>query len=272
MVLLTGCAKLLGLDETQFVPDDALPAACVGPMPTCAATTGRSVCGQLFTVGATAGMPLRANAPTGLACAVGGTGPCALAVAAQTTADLFSGATTSMPGTIDDCGRYAINDTDATAADIAVVVSGSNAVTTPELLLARPTTAGQIDTFDLVTVATADQATWTTQITGILTDGYLVLYEASNLPRVGEQVAINGDNPVGTSPSMTDAWAGYFGDVGFGMLMPAETETATGGTAIFVPNQSGAFDLQGFRAGHRCTVSGVQTVGSALVVVTIPDC
>ena len=61
-----GCASLLGLESTSFdqmdAPGDA-PSVCDGA-PLCTVTTGRSVCGQLFGTGDTAGMPFRTATPT----------------------------------------------------------------------------------------------------------------------------------------------------------------------------------------------------------------
>jgi hypothetical protein len=277
VLALGGCAKILGLDDTHFDQKDAgidAPGVCDGLALACTVTTGRSVCGQLFGTGDTAGMPLRVAAPTGAACAIGDTeGPCALAIGEQKLADFFAGASGRLAGSIDDCGRYAVVDTNAGDADIAVVMTGTGFTEGATVEVARSTVGGQIDKLDMLAISDATLAAWQAQIPGSdLSSGYLVRYETAGVPRVGEEAALSGGNPLSTTTSTTVSWAAYFGDLGFGALSPALTSTQLGGTAVVVPHVSGAFDLQGFRSGHRCTVPGLQSVGNALIFVVETDC
>ncbi len=57
--LLASCTQILGLDNTVLdaQPIDA-PSVCDGA-PACTSVNGRSVCGQLFATGTSAGLPLR---------------------------------------------------------------------------------------------------------------------------------------------------------------------------------------------------------------------
>lgn len=270
LVACTGCAQLLGLDNTKFDYKDAhvdAPSVCDGA-PACTSTTGRSVCGQLIDTGANAGVALRVASPTGAAC-TGTEGPCALAVYGQIASDFYAGSSTQVAGTIDDCGRFVVPDLDATAANVAVVVTGAANATSAALVLARPTSPGT-DTGVLVyAVTTATQTAWATELSSgsppDLSSGYLVTQSDTSGALAGEQVWVNG-GPVGGPPSQP--WSAYFVDKPFGMLDATQQMTGTGGSSLVVP-QTGSFMLGGARTGKTCKQITVQPVANVLIHVDL---
>jgi hypothetical protein len=267
LVLCAGCSQLLGLSNTKFDFKDAMtdaPSVCDGA-PACSSMTGRSACGYLVDTGANAGTALRVASPTGGACSGSSEGPCALSVYGQSEADFFTGAATHVQGSIDDCGRFVVPDLPATAANVAIVFSGADHVTTALLVLGRPTTPGTDTGLVAYPVSTATEAAWGTQLSTTVGGGYLVLLARGQLPQATE-VAWVGGGPVPGPPKAP--WAAYFGDVPFGMLDPSATQTGSSGTALVVP-QAGTFMLGGAKFGATCKQIAVQTVGAALIQVTL---
>jgi len=274
-----GCAQLLGLDNTQFHAMDApidAPSLCDPTPPTCVATTGRSVCGQIKDTGAGAGASLRAPDPTGEVCAAPtADGPCALTVAALPLADYFAGTTASrVNGTVDNCGRFVVLDLPPAAADIAIVIEGTGYRRTAALLLKRPTGVGIDEQIQTVAVTVATLNAWAEQLGGSpdLSSGYLIRYRSvTDEPRVGELVAMDGLSPsmnkIGTVP-----WAAYFaGNAPFASLDPMATDTQQSGTALAVFG-AGTFSVDGYRTGKRCRVLGLQQVANTLIDVIVPGC
>ena len=119
-----GCAQLLGLDKTKPPFDASIDAASVcDGMPLCTGS-GRQLCGQLVATGSDAGAPVRALVPTGAACSgAAASGPCVLAVTGGSIDQLAPGSDL-VAGTIDDCGRFAV-DLDPALADVGVVFEGT---------------------------------------------------------------------------------------------------------------------------------------------------
>jgi hypothetical protein len=270
-VSASGCAQLLGLDDTKFLYKDAsvdAPNACDGA-PACVSMTGRSVCGQLFGTGAQAGELLRVAAPTGTACAAGSTdGPCALSVYGQSEASFFAGTSTDrIAGTIDDCGRFVVPDLDPTAPDVAVVFNGPNFVTTASLVLGRMTTQGvdkDVPAFAAVTTTLTD---WGTQLSTTVSDGYLVTEADTSGPLATEEVWVGG-GPVSGPPN--PPWSAYFtGGKAFGTLDPNVKMTDASGSSLVVPAASGSFMLGGKRMGHTCMQVSVEPVAGALIHITL---
>lgn len=279
---LAGCAQLLGLDNTKLetpdVPDDAQGVCDVDP-PTCVASTGRSVCGQLVLAGTDAG-PLRVATPTGAVCDAANTeGPCALAVTAVPTQSLFDGNSTGeVIGQIDDCGRFVVVDFDATVVDVAIKLADAGALYQPSarLLINRSTAVGEADRgIEAVVVLKTTTMEWATQLSIAPEDtstGYLVRYTSSTgTPLLNEAVAVDAGSPLTSLPPAIP-WAGYFGGTAaFGALTPGAMATAESGTA-FAGMPAGPFSLEGFRQGRRCVRPGLKTVGNVLIHVVEDDC
>jgi hypothetical protein len=269
----SGCAQILGLDNTRFDQKDApgdSPNVCDGA-PACTSGPGRSVCGQLVDTGAAAGQALRAATPTGASCTtVTSDGPCALTVYGQPMASYFAGTTTDrVAGTIDDCGRYVVRDLNASAADVAVVFTGATIDESASVLRGRPTMAGT-DTLLAPIVRTGTVTRWAMQLSGTsppnVTGSYLVSYVSASTPIANEELRIGGAS-VGNQPTIP--WGAYFtGALPYGDLDPAATKTTATGTAIVVP-PNGSFMLGGFRTGANCPAVPLQAVTGALIHVTL---
>lgn len=271
LVASTGCAQLLGLDDTKFLYKDGAvdaPSVCDGA-PACVSTTGRSVCGQLFGTGAQAGELLRAATPTGTACMPGSTdGPCALSVYGQSEASFFAGTSTDrVAGTVDDCGRFVVPDLDVTAADVAVVFNGPNFVTNASLVLGRMTVAGEDKNVPAFAAVTTTLTDWGTQLSTTVSDGYLVTEADASGPLATEEVWVSG-GPVPGPPN--PPWSAYFsGGKPFGTLDPNAKMTDASGSSLVVPAASAPFMLGGKRTGHTCMQVSVQPVAGALIHITL---
>lgn len=274
-----GCAQILGLDSTRFEPMDAstdAPSLCDPVSPSCTATTGRSVCGQIVDTGAGAGASLRATNPTGEQCQPGNSdGPCGLTLAALPLASYFAGTVTGrLGGVIDDCGRYVVHDLDPAAKDVAIVVEGPGYRRTASLLLGRPTGVGTDERVQAFAVTEPTVTGWTAQLGGSpdLSAAYLIRYRSvAGASLAGEQVAMDGGSPftnaVGTVP-----WARYFaGNAAFASIDPAATSTLATGTALAVFG-AGTFSVDGFRPGRRCRIMNLQQVANTLIYVTAGGC
>jgi len=273
-IALTGCAELLGLDNTQLDYHDAATdgGVCDGS-PACRFTSGRSVCGQLQKAGTAPG-PLRAPVPSGMPCS-GATaqGPCALAVYGDTLAHFLVGDTSSrVAGQVDDCGRYAVPDLPAGEADVVVVASGIGFADSARLWLNRATSAGTDDQVDAFAITPSAQGSWGTQLSASnppdVSSGFAVAFAAGTAPVAMEQVQVNGQ-PAGSPPGTP--WAAFFKDDGFATLDPALGTTAAPGTAFIVP-RSGSFDLTGTHGGTSCTQSGLQALPNMLQFLVLTNC
>ncbi len=275
-VIATGCAKILGLDDTTFAEDAMIgPTTCQGA-PLCTSSSGRSACGQLLQTGAEAGQPLRVAEPTGELCTTAD-GPCAFSVSALPLADFFAGEGTPVAGTVDDCGRFVVPDLDPAIADIALSISAPAGFTqSATLVLAREMTAGVDEQLEAFVVSEATVETWTTAMTTDVapdvSSGYLVRYTSStSAPVGGEQVAKDASSPL-MNPPGTVPWAAYFdANAPFGLLDPAQTATAAHGTA-YANLGSGTFSLEGFRPGARCRVMGLQQIANTFIFVIAKNC
>lgn len=279
LVATTGCAQLLGLEDTKIERNDAptdAPSVCDG-QPACTNTSGRSACGRLFGTGTEAGLPITVPEPTGAACgALATTGPCAFTVTAMPAAMYFAGASAGqVTGQMDDCGRFVVNDIDTAATDIAVFFSNQNGFkNNATILLGRSPTPGVDDTLVAYALSDTTASGWSAQLsTATQVDtsaGYLVRYTRSGVPLADEQVAKDASNPL-TNPAGTIPWAAYFGDPAFGALDLALTGTSANGTALAVLG-SGTFSLEGFRPGRRCRVMGLQQIANTYIFVLPTDC
>ena len=273
LVVTSGCASILGLDDTTFTADATIgPATCQGA-PQCTSSTGRSACGQLFATGAEAGQPLRVVDPTGMAC-TSSEGPCAFGVSALSLADYFAGAGTPVKGTIDDCGRFVVPDIDSGIGDIALSFAApAGNAQSATLVLARELVAGEDRDLEAFVVTEATTAAWSTAMASAdVSSGYLVRYTASTqMPVVGEQVAKDASSPL-MNPPGTVPWAAYFGGtVPFGLLDPGQSATAAHGTA-YANLGTGTFSLEGFRPGARCRVMGLQQIANTFIFVVASNC
>lgn len=269
---LTGCDLMLGLERNTLLTDG--PAGtCDGPAQACDLTTGGSICGHLLGAGADAAAPLQVAAPTGESCAPDATeGPCAYTVGGMPMSSFFGGATNQSMGVIDDCGRFAV--TSLTEADVAVLLSGPDNVSTAAIARARTITPDGFTSLDVVAAGDTAKATWATQVPGMFSTGFLVRYSTGTAPRAGEQVTLSGGNPLPTTPSTISAWTAYFApDGGFGSLDAAATATTTVGTAFVAPTGvASPFIVEGFRVGRRCMIDGLQIVNNVLIFVEPTDC
>lgn len=258
--LLTGCSQILGLEGTTFEHRDAMadaPSNCDGT-PRCTASNGRSVCGQLYGTGESAGTLVRDAAPTGETCASlsSTTGPCAYNVYAQSLADYHAdNAVSRIIGEIDDCGRYFVSDLDLSIEDVAVVFTGTDIIESVSLKLDRPMAAGVDTGVDAHLVVMNVPMTWAMQIDGAnpptIPAGYLVTYvNMLGEPIPTQELRVNGGT-VGDPPTVP--WGAYFsGDNRYQAVDSAATSTGASGSAIVVPAAS-SFMLGGFRTGKNCT-------------------
>ena len=279
---MVNCAQLLGLDNTKLEQTDAgtdASSVCDAVPESCAGTTGRSACGQVFGTGPDAGARFTVAAPTGAVCDGTSTeGPCALAVSGMPLQSLFDGNSTGeVIGQMDDCGRFVVNDIDSTATDVAIKLTDAGGLYQPTvtLKLARTAEVGQDTGIAAYAVLVTTTTEWATQL-GIdpanTSTGYLVKYTSSTgMALANEAVAVDSGSPL-MSPPGTIPWAAYFtGAAEFGTLDPAATVTAESGTA-FAGMPAGPFSLEGFRQGRRCKRENLRTVGNTLIHVLEDDC
>lgn len=276
----TGCAQVLGLDDTKLEYRDAAtdaPSVCDG-QPACNSSTGRSLCGQLFGTGADAGQPIRTAAPTGGFCSALATeGPCAFTVKAMAATDYFAGASMGQTaGQMDDCGRFVVPDVDAAIVDVAVFFSNQNQFkNNATIVKMRSPLPGKDDNLEAYAVSDATAKAWSTQVTTTatpvdVTSGYLVRYTRMGAALEGEQVAKDSSNPLMNAPG-TEPWAAYFTSPGLGTLDLALTATAANGTALAVLG-GGSFSLEGFQVGKRCRVMGLQQLPNTFIFVLPTGC
>ncbi len=272
LALLSGCAQILGLEDTKFDFKDAAvdaPDICDTPALVCTASTGRSACGRLFVAGT--GEPYKVAAPTGQLCTTT-EGPCGLTVFGQSKATYFAGTSLDrVMGQVDDCGHYTIADLDSTVADVAIGISGNEVVASGRLLLDRPTTQGTDEDVEALVVPIASPPAWADQLgiapTSVET-GYLVKYiTAMGAPVPMEEVRISGAAVGG--PKLAP-WAAYFTG-SFDALDQTLTATTTAGTAFIGP-PPGTFRIGGFHVGKTCGRDGFELVNNTLVYVVMKDC
>lgn len=277
LLLSSGCAQVLGLDNTKLGQTDGSVDAvgvCDAEPVGCTSSTGRSACGQVFLAG---GEPLRVATPTGDACVAGNAeGPCALTVAGLPAQSMFDGVTTGeVIGSIDDCGRFVVADLDSTAIDVAVTFKAlSGFQTSARLVLNRPAAVGEDRGLAAFAVLQTTTAAWATQLSIAPENtqtGYLVRYTSTNLtPVVGDAVAVDSGSALVNAPG-TIPWAGYFGAEPFGTLDPAATTTGDSGTA-FAGMPAGPFSLEGVRTGKRCKLGNLRSVTNVLIHIVEEGC
>lgn len=274
----TGCAKILGLDDTTFASDaDVEPTVCDGA-PQCTSSTGRSACGQLMQTGAEGGQPLRVAEPTGALCAsITTDGPCAFGVVASAVDVYFAGGAETVPGSVDDCGRFVVPDLDPAITSIALSFSAPiGYAQSATLVLDREAAPGTDQDLEAFVVSEATIQTWTTAVTTMdpvdVSSGYLVRYTSSmQMPVAGEQVAKDLSSPLMNAPG-TVPWAAYFGEsTPFGLLDLDLSATAAHGTA-YANLGTGTFSLEGFRVGARCAVGGLQQLANTFIFVVAKNC
>lgn len=272
LAALTGCSQILGLDDTTFELRDAAadaPSSCDGA-PRCTGSSGRSVCGQLYGTGDTAGQLVRVAEPTGETCVSlsSADGPCAYAVYGQSLASYYAGnMVDQIVGEIDDCGRYVVPDLDVTMSDVAIVFTGPDIVQSVTLKLDREMVAGTDSGVDAPLVGAIIPATWANQVDAnnppTIDAGYLVTYvNMGGAPIPMQELRING-GAVADPPTVP--WGAYFlGDGAYGGVDPAATSTGTSGSALVVPGAS-SFMLGGFRTGRNCTAVPLQPHANAFI-------
>jgi hypothetical protein len=273
IVGVAGCSGLLGLDNTTFTFKDAMtdaPSVCDGA-PACSGASGRSLCGQLYGTGNAAGL-LRAAAPTGAACPTMPTssGPCQLAVFAAPTADYYARTgSNQVAGSLDDCGRFAINGISSSFTDLVVVAHDAPFVETATLVLG----VGSAKVTNIAAYATGSDAVaaWGNQLAGsgsppTITGGYLAVFDGAGS---GEIVRVNFGS---ANPPPTVPWAAFFtGPAIFGTADPMLTVTGPSASALVMP-PSGVFELGGTHMGRQCSQSNLQSVANVLMAITIPGC
>lgn len=278
ITVIAGCAQIFGLEPTQFDQKDAPtdePSVCDGA-PACTSSTGRSVCGQLFEVGAAANQPLRVATPTGAVCAVGNSdGPCVYQLKGTTQAGLFDAALPRVDGEIDDCGRFVVRDLAAQEANVAVVFTNPNLTTIASLVVNRPTTIGEDRGVVALAITREQENQWGNQLKpggGLdMSKGFLISYRRAGRPIKDMSVTQDQDgaftNPIGTTP-----WAAYFtADAPFGTFDPALTATNVSGSAFAVFGTINEFELVGVGGGARCGVPKIKQLGNTIIYVTV-DC
>jgi hypothetical protein len=273
-VALTGCANLLGLDDTRLDKHDAATdgGVCDGA-PQCHFTSGRSVCGQIDKAGTAPG-PFRVPVPSGRPCTGSPQGPCALTITGDTLANYVAGNTSSrVTGSVDDCGRYAIPDLPASESDVVVIATGIGFVETARLVLGRPGGAGADEGMDAFVITPSAAGSWATQLSPSnppdVSSGFAVSFLAGTSPVAMEQVDIDG-SPAGAPPN--PPWAAFYKDTGFETLDPTLTATGADGTAFVVPRNQNSFDLRGTHAGKSCTQTGLNAVPNVLQFLVLTSC
>lgn len=274
--LLGGCSQILGLEDTSFEHRDATvdaPSACDGA-PRCTSTTGRSVCGQVYGTGASAGQLVRVAAPTGETCAnLSSTeGPCGYQVYGQALASYYAGgAVDRIVGEIDDCGRFVVPDLETTIDDIAIVFTGTDIIESTTLVIDREMAVGTDRGVVAPLVGMLLPAQWAMEVNATnpptLDSGYLVTYiNPSGLPIAMQELRVNG-GAVADPP--TSPWGAYFsGDAPYGMIDPTASTTSASGSALVSP-ATGSFMLGGFRPGKNCTPVTVEPKLNAFVHVAL---
>jgi hypothetical protein len=272
VALLSGCAQILGLEETKFDYKDAgadAPGVCDTPAIECTSSTGRSLCGRLLLAGT--GAPYTVAAPTAQLCSTT-EGPCGLTVFGQSAATYFAGTSADrVMAQVDDCGHYSIPDLDAAVADVAIGIAGPTVATSGRVLFDRMTGVGTDTGVEALVVPIDAPAAWAGQLgiapTSVET-GYLVKYLTSTGATVPmEEVRISGA-PVG-DPKLTP-WAAYFTGP-FDALDTTLMSTTMGGAAFIGP-PIGTFRIGGFHVGKTCGRDGFQAVSSTLLYVVLKDC
>jgi len=275
IVTVAGCSSLLGLDNTSFTFKDAMtdaPSVCDGA-PACGVSSGRALCGQLFGAGGAAGI-LRAAAPTGTTCPAMPTtsGPCQLGVFAAPAADYYARTGSNQTvGTLDDCGRFAINGIASSFTDLVVVVHNPPIVETATLVLGLGSAGAKVTNIAAYAAGSAAVTAWGNELAGsgappTITGGYLVVFDGAGS---GEQIRLNF-NMVGGPPTVP--WGAFFtGPAVFGDLDPALTMTGPSQSALVMAG-SGTFELGGTHLGRQCTQSNLQAVANVLMAITIPGC
>ncbi len=271
--LLAGCAQILGLDDTKLDRRDAAadaPNICDTPAFECVATTGRTVCGQLFVAGT--GNPYRVANPTAQACTTA-EGPCGVTVTGQSSATFFaSAAVDRVMGKVDDCGHFVIPDLDLAAPDVAIAIAGPEVASTARLVFDLDAGATTETGVAAVVVPTATRSAWATQLSLTETDiatGYLMSYVTTLGVAVPmEEVRVGGAAVLGPP---VRPWAGYFtGELD--MLDPTLMATTMGGTAIVATPTTGTFRLGGFHTGKTCSRDGFASVIDTLIYLVLTDC
>ena len=273
LALLTGCAQILGLDDTKLDRRDAAadaPNVCDTPAFPWVATTGRTVCGQLFVAGT--GEPYRVANPAAQAC-TSTEGPCGVTVTGQSSATFYASTSADrVPGQVDDCGHFVIPDHDLAATEIAIAISGTEVANTARVVFDLDA-ATTIETgVAALVVPTATKAAWATQLSLTETDiatGYLIRYVTTLGAAVPmEEVRVGGAAVMGPPAR---PWASYFtGD--FDLLDPTLIATNTGGTALVATPTTGTFKLGGFHTGKTCGRDGFASVTDTLIYLVLKDC
>lgn len=270
IALLSGCAQILGLDDTKLDRRDAAadaPNICDTPAFECVATTGRTVCGQLFVAGT--GEPYRVANPTAQACTTT-EGPCGVTVTGQSAATFFASTSADrVMGKVDDCGHFVIPDLDLAATNVAIAIAGTEVASTARLVFDLAADATTETGVAALVVPTATRSSWATQAEAVIAAGYLVRYVTTLGAAVPmEEVRVGGGAVMGPP---TPPWASYFTGE-FDMLDPKLMATTTGGTALIVTPATGMFRLGGFHTGKTCSRDGFASVADTLIYVVLKDC
>jgi hypothetical protein len=274
LVTLSGCAQLLGLDNTHFdYKDGAVDAAsvCDGVPANCVSTTGRSVCGRLVDTGSLTQTQVRAATFTGAQCSqVTPDAPCALSVFGQPAASYFSGnGADQITGTIDDCGRFVVPDLPPDAADVAIVFTGAPIVQSATLVIGRMTGAGALDPPIVGTIVrTETEMTWASQIDSAtppgLTGSYIIDYTTTS----SDPIIVRIDGGALKTPP-TQPWGVYFTGRPFEAVDKAATGTSPDASSALVVPAAGMHLVDGRRNGKTCSSAMIQPVGSAVVHITL---
>jgi hypothetical protein len=270
---LTGCAQLLGLDNTHFDYQDGAvdaPSVCDGVPANCVSTSGRTVCGRLVDTGSMAATQVRAANVTGMECQPGAfDAPCALTVAGQPAASYFGGVADKIAGTIDDCGRFVVPDLPAAEPNIAIVFSGGPILESTTLVLGRATGAGELDPPIVATIVrTKTEMEWANAIDSAsppgLTGSYIIDYTTTSSDPI--IVRVDGGE---LKVAPTQPWGVYFTGRPFEAVDKAATGTSnTANSALIVP-PTGMHAVDGRRMGKTCSSANIQPVGSAVIHITL---
>ena len=195
-------------------------------------------------------------------------------------------------GVIDDCGHYAVVDLPADGTDVGIVVSsgaGDHAQAVSPVL-GRVRAAGVDRDVRAYALPTATVQAWAAQMapaapmgTLTITEGFLITYLRGSVPIDQKHVARNAESPLDgplestMSPTVIGnaPWAGYFSDVAFGTLDPANvgpggTGTQVNGTA-FADLGASVTKVAGVGRSNRCDVA-LQRVPNSFVFITLAGC
>lgn len=224
--------------------------------------TAPAVCGQL--VDMNTGLALRAADPLGRACTDSDTElPCTVSVKSTDFAR-----TTTTPGVVDDCGRFAVPVSFGADATIFVDIddrSGAYRAASHAITATSPTTDVKLGSLLATTTAS-----W---LAGAFNPVDAILIEfrtdAGTL-RAGAAATIAG-GPLSAPPTLPYAY--YFDATGsYNAIDAAATNSSAVGTALVMPANDAADQYSGGGTGFTCLPVSIRRLAERLLFVRLSSC